>query len=37
VEQAGKLGDLERAAILLPRIEEQFEILEKTLKQKGWT
>lgn len=36
VEKAGKAGDLDRATTLMPRIEEQFVILIKTLKQTGW-
>ena len=36
MEKAGKGGDLERAAVLMPRIEEHFEVLRETLKRTGW-
>jgi len=36
METAGKAGDLALAASLLPLVEEQFRLLEETLKQNGW-
>jgi two-component system, sensor histidine kinase and response regulator len=36
MEKAGKTGDLDRAGILMPRVEEQFEVLKGTLKRTGW-
>jgi PAS domain S-box-containing protein len=36
LEKAGKGGDLEQAAALMARIEEQFEVLRETLKRIGW-
>jgi CheY-like chemotaxis protein/HPt (histidine-containing phosphotransfer) domain-containing protein len=36
VQEAATAGELSRALILLPRLEEQFELLKATLKQLGW-
>lgn len=36
METAGKAGNLALAAALLPLVEEQFRLLEETLKQDGW-
>ena len=35
-QEAAAAGDLSRAWVLLPRLEEQFERLKATLKQSGW-
>lgn len=35
-EQAGKAGDLECAAALLPCLEERFAQLQVTLRESGW-
>jgi PAS domain S-box-containing protein len=36
MEKAGKDGDLARAALILPVVEEQFRILKQVLKKTGW-
>jgi HPt (histidine-containing phosphotransfer) domain-containing protein len=35
-EEAAASNELSRARVLLPRLEEQFELLKVTLKQSGW-
>jgi len=35
-EEAAASNELSRARVLLPRLEEQFELLKVTLKQTGW-
>jgi signal transduction histidine kinase/DNA-binding response OmpR family regulator/HPt (histidine-containing phosphotransfer) domain-containing protein len=35
-QEAAAGGDLSRAMALLPRLDEQFELLKATLKQAGW-
>ena len=35
-QEAAAAGELSRALALLPRLEEQFELLKATLKQSGW-
>ena len=35
-QEAAAAGELSRAFALLPRLEEQFELLKATLKQSGW-
>ena len=35
-QEAAAAGDLTHALALLPRLEEQFELLKATLKQSGW-
>jgi PAS domain S-box-containing protein len=36
VEKAGKANDLARAAEILPRLQQEFDILKDALTQKGW-
>jgi PAS domain S-box-containing protein len=36
IEQAGKAGDLNRAALILPSVKEQFRILKEIIKRTGW-
>ena len=35
-QEAAAAGELSRALALLPRLEEQFDLLKATLKQSGW-
>jgi HPt (histidine-containing phosphotransfer) domain-containing protein len=35
-QEAAATGELSRALALLPRLEEQLELLKATLKQSGW-
>ena len=35
-QEAAAASDVIRALALLPRMEEQFELLKATLKQSGW-
>ena len=36
MEKAGKAGDLGLASEILPRVEEDFRLLEETMKKTGW-
>jgi CheY-like chemotaxis protein len=36
MEEGAAAGDLERAAALLPKVEEELELLEEALRREGW-
>jgi HPt (histidine-containing phosphotransfer) domain-containing protein len=36
MEEAAAVGDLERAAEWMPKVEEQLELLAETLRREGW-